>query len=142
VVFSLVEGTCGSGTLPVLFTWRCSPTESGAPRKSRIKNGSKRQQAARRGSAEELALLGTLPDEEVAAKIGKMPSAVRQKRKEMGIANPAANCWAAEEIALLGKLPDEAVAARIGRSRTPVTQKRCQLGIANRCDRRRRRRSS
>jgi hypothetical protein len=87
----------------------------------------------------EVALLGTMPDEEVAARTGKTPGAVRQKREELGIPNPAANTWTAEDIALLGTLPDEAVAARLGRSRTAVTQKRCQLGIPNPCDRRRRR---
>jgi hypothetical protein len=86
-----------------------------------------------------LVLLGTLPDEEVAARVGKTPGAVRQKREELGITNPAANLWTPEDIALLGTLPDEAVAARSGRSRAAVTQKRCQLGIANASDRRRRR---
>jgi hypothetical protein len=91
-----------------------------------------------RWTPQELALLGTLPDEEVAARIGKTPGAVRQKREELGIPNPAANSWTAEDIALLGTLSDEEVAARLGRSRTAVTQKRCQLGIANAYDRRRR----
>jgi hypothetical protein len=85
----------------------------------------------------EVALLGTLPDDALAAQVGKTPGAVRQKREELGIPNPDADRWTAEDIALLGTLPDEA-AARIGRSRTAVTQKRCQLGIANPCDRRRR----
>src|SRR5262249_4556778 len=49
----------------------------------------------------EVALLGTLPDEEVAARVGKTPSAVRQKREELGIINPAVNCWTAEDLALL-----------------------------------------
>jgi hypothetical protein len=86
----------------------------------------------------EVALLGTMPDEEVAAQIGKTPSAVRQKREGLGIANPAANRWTAENLALLGTLPDGEVARLAGRSRTAVTQKRCQLGIANPFDRRRR----
>jgi hypothetical protein len=92
-----------------------------------------------RWTPQELALLGALPDDEVAAQIGKTPGAVRQKREGLGIPNPTANTWTAEEIALLGTLPDEEVAARLGRSRAAVTQKRCQLGIANPCDRRRRR---
>jgi hypothetical protein len=36
----------------------------------------------------ELALLGTLPDEEVAAPIGKTLAAVSLKRRRLGIANP------------------------------------------------------
>jgi hypothetical protein len=36
----------------------------------------------------ELALLGTLPDEELATQIGKTPVAVSLKRRRLGIANP------------------------------------------------------
>jgi hypothetical protein len=36
----------------------------------------------------EVALLGTLPDEELAAQIGKTPVAVSLKRRRLGIANP------------------------------------------------------
>jgi hypothetical protein len=92
-----------------------------------------------RWTAAQLALLGTLPDEEVAVWVGKTPGAVQQKREELGIISPAVNRWTAENLALLGTLPDGEVARRVGRSRTAVTQKRCQLGIANPCDRRRRR---
>jgi hypothetical protein len=92
-----------------------------------------------RWTPQELALLGTLPDEEVAAQIGKTPGAVRVMRTRLGISNPAANSWTAEGIALLGTLPDGEVARLLGRSRAAVTQKRCQLGIANPFDRRRRR---
>jgi hypothetical protein len=36
----------------------------------------------------ELALLGKLPDEEVAARVGRSPNAVRIKRERLGIPNP------------------------------------------------------
>jgi len=36
----------------------------------------------------EVALLGKLPDEEVAARIGRTPNAVRVKRKKLGVPNP------------------------------------------------------
>jgi hypothetical protein len=39
-------------------------------------------------SLAELRLLGRLPDGEVAAKVGRTPNAVRQKRQELGIPNP------------------------------------------------------
>jgi hypothetical protein len=91
-----------------------------------------------RWTAEELALLGTMPDDVVAARIGKTMVAVSLMRRRMGIINPAADRWTAEDIALLGTLPDGEVARLAGRSRTAVTQKRCQLGIANPFDRRRR----
>jgi hypothetical protein len=36
----------------------------------------------------ELALLGTMPDHELAARLGKTHNAIRQKRRKLGIANP------------------------------------------------------
>jgi hypothetical protein len=83
-----------------------------------------------RWTADDIALLGLLPDEEVAARTGRTAGAVRQKREELGIANPAGNRWRPEGIALLGTLPDAEVAQRLGRPLRSVTQKRCKLGIA------------
>jgi hypothetical protein len=80
---------------------------------------------------EDVALLGTIPDADVARRTGRTAAAVRQKREELGIPNPGGNRWRAEEIALLGTLPDREVARRVGRSLYSVTQKRIKLGIAN-----------
>jgi hypothetical protein len=41
-----------------------------------------------RWTTEELALLGTAPDEEIALKIGKTKRAVGEKRCQLGIPNP------------------------------------------------------
>jgi hypothetical protein len=41
-----------------------------------------------RWSPAEVRLLGRLPDDEVAAKVGRTPDAVRQKREKLGIPNP------------------------------------------------------
>lgn len=82
-------------------------------------------------TAEDVALLGTLPDEDVARQTGRTAGAVRQKREELGIPNPAGNRWTADGVALLGTLPDREVAPRLGRSLSSVTQKRIKLGIAN-----------
>jgi hypothetical protein len=41
-----------------------------------------------RWTPEELALLGTLPDEEVAVRVGKTPGAVSLMRRRLGIPNP------------------------------------------------------
>jgi hypothetical protein len=41
-----------------------------------------------RWTPEELALLGRLPDEEVARRIGRTPDAVRQRRERLGIPKP------------------------------------------------------
>ena len=87
---------------------------------------------------EDIALLGTLPDEEVARRTGRTVNAVRLKREELGIPNPAGNRWRPEDITLLGTLPDREVARRLGRPLHSVTQKRCKLGIPTFEDRRRR----
>jgi hypothetical protein len=89
-------------------------------------------------TAPEIALLGTLPDAEVARRTGRTTNAVRQMRERLGIPNPASNRWTAAGIALLGTLPDREVAWRLGRSLASVTQKRIKLGIANPGDGRRR----
>jgi hypothetical protein len=80
---------------------------------------------------EDIALLGVVPDEELAQRTGRTAGAVRQKREELGIPNPTGNRWLPEHIALLGTLPDREVARKIGRSLQSVTQKRIKLGIAN-----------
>ena len=83
-------------------------------------------------TAEEVALLGVLSDEEAARKLGKSSSAVRQKREELGIPNPEdTGRWTTEEVGLLGTVPDREVAARTGRTPHAITQKRIALGIPN-----------
>ena len=96
-----------------------------------------------RWTEEELALLGTIPDEEVAAQIGRTKMAVYLKRWELGRAKylpPGGHAWRwrKEEVALLGTAPDEEIALKIGRTRRSVYQKRWSLGIASPCDGRRR----
>src|SRR5262249_5647078 len=86
----------------------------------------------------DIALLGTVPDKEIARRAGRTVGAVRQKREELGIPNPAGNRWAAQGIALLGTMPDREVAGRPGRSLQGVAQKRIKRGIATPFDGRRR----
>ncbi|HKB35614.1 MAG TPA: hypothetical protein VKD72_04115 [Gemmataceae bacterium] len=85
----------------------------------------------------ELRLLGTAPDEEIAARIGRTTTAVRIMRTRLGISDPGGHGWTADELALLGTAPDEEVARRIGRTQGAVTKKRCKLGIPNPFDGRR-----
>ncbi len=91
-----------------------------------------------RWTPDDIALLGTLPDTEVARRTGRTVNAVRLKREELGIPNQAGNRWRPEDITLLGRLPDREVARSLGRPLHAVTQKRCKLGIP-RCENRRRR---
>jgi hypothetical protein len=81
---------------------------------------------------EELALLGTAPDVELAARLGRSRQSVTHRRVRSGIppvpATPS-DAWRAEEIELLGTAPDREIAARIGRSPGAVEVKRLSLGI-------------
>jgi len=65
-----------------------------------------------RWTPEDIALLGTLHDEEVARRTERIVGAVRQKREELGIPNPASNRWTAEAIALLGTMTDRITVPR------------------------------
>lgn len=81
-------------------------------------------------TAEEQALLGVLPDKEVARRTRRSRTAVMVKRRKLGrpaVANP--RHWKRHEIALLGTAPDREVAARLGRSQSAVEHKRERLGI-------------
>jgi hypothetical protein len=88
-------------------------------------------------TAEELELLGTAPDAEVAVRIGRRPTAVTNNRCKLGILHPEGWGWTPEQLALLGTAPDEEVAARTGKTPAAVTRKRCLLRIPTFCDRRR-----
>jgi hypothetical protein len=96
-----------------------------------------------RWTEEEIVLLGTMPDEEVAAQISRTAQAVGVKRREMGIPSyrpPGcpAYLWTEEELALLGTAADEEIARQTGRTTWAVCRKRRQRGIPKPCDRRRR----
>jgi hypothetical protein len=96
----------------------------------------RRMARARAWPAWQVQLLGTALDEEVAARIGRSPDAVRRMRAKQGIPNPSGHGWTAEQVELLGTMPDEEVAARIGRTPGGVGQKRCKLGVPTFRDRR------
>jgi hypothetical protein len=87
-------------------------------------------------SEDELALLGTVPDEEVARRTGRTVNAIQLKRGKLGIPDPDGHAWTEEEMALLGTSPDEEVAAKIGRTPWAVICKRCKLGVPTFRDRR------
>lgn len=82
---------------------------------------------------EELALLGTMSDQDVANKLDISYGTVQRKRKELGI--PAMDSsreridWTEEKIALLGTAPDWVVAEKLGIHKLTVLHKRHELGI-------------
>jgi hypothetical protein len=53
---------------------------------------------------EDIALLGQVPEAEVTPRTGQTVGAVRQKREELAIPNPAGNRWRDDKVALLGTL--------------------------------------
>jgi hypothetical protein len=92
---------------------------------------------------EQLARLGTAPDAEVAAALGKTLGAVRWKRCRQRVPAFAAGPehsrrgWAEQELDVLGTDHDEAIAVRLKRTAKAVGHKRRELGIAAFRDRRR-----
>jgi hypothetical protein len=90
---------------------------------------------------DELIVLGTSPDGQIAELIGRTLAAVTCKRLSLGI--PACSgldgggvAWTDKEIALLGTDYDEAIAAKIGRTAGAVEQRRGLLKIPPFRDRR------
>jgi hypothetical protein len=83
-----------------------------------------------RWSREQLALLGTEADDVVARKVGRTAGAVRQKREELGIPNPAPLStrgnpdWTAAEDELASRLSAAEVARRTGRTVGAVYSRR------------------
>jgi hypothetical protein len=80
-------------------------------------------------TAKELALVGKVPDDEVAERVGRTPDAVRSQRQLLGIPNPESNRWSMEEDGLVRSLPAREAAARTGRSLGAVYGRRRELGL-------------
>ena len=80
---------------------------------------------------EEDALLGTMPDAEVAKVIGRNQLAVLKRRRRLGIPNrvPARFVWTQEQIALIGTMSDRELGDLIGCPGYVVTFKRRSLKI-------------
>jgi hypothetical protein len=81
---------------------------------------------------EKIEMLGTMPDSEVARRLGVAHANVRYKRMALGIAackNMKGYVWKQKDIRLLGKKSDEEVAALLGLTKTTIRNKRVELGI-------------
>src|SRR5438874_3477714 len=77
----------------------------------------------------ELALLGTKPDEEVAKLTGRTFGTVWQKRRALGITQPALQFrkWTPAEDKLVGTAPDAEIARQLGRTESAVKSRRAIL---------------
>lgn len=92
-------------------------------------------------SPQNVGLLGTMTDQEVADRIGGKADAIREKRLSLGIkayrpesspikGKPRPNFnWTEQAVAMLGKKPDKQVAQDLGLAATTVALKRRTLGI-------------
>ena len=80
----------------------------------------------------QIAMLGTIPDAALAAKLDLSISTVIKKRHKLGIAasRPAKTInWTPAIIAMLGKVPDGQIARTYGMNVLTVQQKRVSRGI-------------
>src|SRR6266850_7609307 len=78
----------------------------------------------------EQALLGTMPDAEVAKRIGRTLVAVGVRRRRTGIPNyRPVKRWTPEEDKLLGTMPDRLLARKLQRTIIAVTGRRYQLHV-------------
>jgi hypothetical protein len=87
-------------------------------------------------TADQFALLGTIPDEDLARKTGRTTEAVRHRRTELGIPKSTGWAWTDAQLALLGKVPDAELAAQTGRTVGAVRCQRTGRGIPSARDRR------
>src|SRR5437762_11317151 len=80
-------------------------------------------------SEQELALLGTRPDAKVAELTGRTFGSVWQKRRALGIAQPALQFrkWTPAEDRLVGSAPDAEIAHQLGRTESAVKSRRAVL---------------
>ena len=88
-------------------------------------------------TVEEEALLGTMPDKEVAARIGRSITAVHDHRRKLGIPSfykrkprREPSVWTPKKDALLGTMPDSDLARKVRCSPLSVFYRRRKLGIA------------
>ena len=74
--------------------------------------------------------MGTMPDRELARRLGRTPVAVQGRRIHLKIPkfDPKLHQWTAEDDALLGALTDGEVAARLGLTSRAVATRRRRLG--------------
>jgi hypothetical protein len=97
-----------------------------------------RNPAHRYWTRKEIALLGTMPDHDLARRLQRHPSSVVSKRLALGVRYrcPRYRWWKPGELKLLGGRPDADIARLTSRSVRAIRLKRMKLGIPNRFDRR------
>ena len=131
---------CSWVVMLCLFRVQCSaeiarrlgcPQHLVSDRRRRLKVSAFRRMPPRRNwTPSEDKLLGTMPDQELAKRLGRTLNAIRTRREQARI--PVVSryvFWDDKQIALLGKMHDKEVAALTGHAIDSVAIKRRQLGI-------------
>jgi hypothetical protein len=81
-------------------------------------------------TVEEEALLGTMPDQELAERLGRSGSAVSQRRQlRRRLLRPVRRRWTATEDALVRALSPAEAARQTGRTLRAVYLRRCALAL-------------
>jgi len=80
-------------------------------------------------TVQEIKLLGTKSDAEIASLLDRSLESVQLKRQKLCIEAPLQPPWNEAEIKLLGTGPDREIARRIGRATSAVQTKRLILGL-------------
>ncbi|UJB63619.1 hypothetical protein YS110_02025 [Acidovorax sp. YS12] len=81
-------------------------------------------------TSESIALLGTMPDRQIARKLGITPVMVAYQRKLLGIEKfTPQSAWAPENDHLLGTVTDAALAEKLGVAKHTVLNRRRELGV-------------
>ena len=90
-------------------------------------------QVFKRWTSKENNLLGTLPDAELAERLGRSAGEVGKRRRSLGIPFPGAvfpvRQWARDEDALLGTETDAAVARKLKRGLRAIQHRRVLLAV-------------
>jgi transcriptional regulator with XRE-family HTH domain len=84
-----------------------------------------------RWTSDRITLLGTMPDVLFSKRFQIPTSAVRKKRRDLGIPTfvERYSCWTDEMVALLGTMTDTALAKKLNRAVSTVRTKRTKMGI-------------
>lgn len=91
------------------------------------------RQPPRRWLRRDLRLLGKVPDQQIAQRLGCTGSTVAAKRQELGIPRyqPPHHGWDNRAISLLGTAPDARIAQILGKRLAAVTKERLRRKIPN-----------
>src|SRR5882757_7995971 len=81
-------------------------------------------------TAKEQSLLGTAPDQEIAALLHRSVPSIQTRRRKLKIPVFSQRPWNARQEGLLGTLPDIQIAHELGRNQYEVRRRREKLAVS------------